>query len=125
MATVSLNSHTPLTNDLLTATATKSDANGNPVSLTYVWKVNGIVQRTFTSATALSDSFDLSVAGNGSHGDTVTVEVTPNDGITSGTTVIDTATVANSLPTATVSLNVALAADQSGSDGDGNQVGCG
>ncbi len=50
------------------------------MTLTYVWKVNGTVKQTFTSATALTDTFDLSVAGNGDRGDTVTVSVTPNDG---------------------------------------------
>ena len=128
-ATVSLNAHSPLTNDVLTATATKSDADGDPVSLTYVWKVNGTVQRTFTSATALSDTFDLSVAGNGSRGDTVTVEVTPSDGTLTGTTVTDTATVADARPTAAIVLNThspltndVLTATATKSDADGDPV---
>ena len=41
-ATVSLAPTTPFTNDTLTATATKADADGNAVTLTYVWKVNGV-----------------------------------------------------------------------------------
>ena len=79
----------------MTATATKSDADGNPVSLTFVWTVNGTVERTITSATALTDTFNLSTLGAGDVGDTVTVAVTPNDGILTGTTVTDTATVIN------------------------------
>ena len=95
VATVVLNEHAPLTNDLLIATATKSDADGDPVSLTFVWTVNGTVKRTFTSATATSDSFDLSTLGAGDAGDTIVVAVTPNDGILTGMTVTDTATVSD------------------------------
>jgi hypothetical protein len=60
VATVRLDTRTPSTNDTLTATATKSDQDGDPVSLTFVWKVNGTVIRTFTSADALTDTLDLS-----------------------------------------------------------------
>ena len=128
-ATVSLGTHTPLTNDVLTATATKSDADGDPVSLTYVWQVNGVTKRTFTSATALTDTFDLGLPGNGDRGDTITVEVTPTDGILNGTTVTDTAVVADTAPVATVSLNThvprtngVLTATATTSDADGDPV---
>ena len=89
---MTLNEHAPLPQDILTATATKADADGDPVSLTFVWTVNGTVARTFTSATALTDTFDLSTLGAGDAGDTIVVSVTPNDGILTGTTVTDTAT---------------------------------
>ena len=92
-ATVSLSSHAPLTNDVLTATASKADIDGNPVSLTFVWSVNGVVKRTYSSASALTDTFDLSVPGNGDTGDVIVVSVTPNDGTLNGATVTDTATV--------------------------------
>ena len=97
-ATARLNTHAPLTNDLLTATATKSDPDGDPVSLTYVWKVNGAVKQTHVSAAALTDTFDLGLPGNGDCGDVITVEVTSNDGFVNGATVADTATVAYNLP---------------------------
>jgi len=97
-ATVSLNTTAPRTNDTLTATATKTDPDGQPVTLTYTWKVNGAVKRTFTSATALTDSFDLSAAGNGDKADLVSIEVTPNDEIAHGTVAATSATVANSDP---------------------------
>src|SRR5207249_1368227 len=90
----------------LTATATKADADGgDTVTLTYVWKVNSIIKKTTAGSSSLTDTFDLSVAGNGSKGDTIAVEVTPNDGTVGGTAVSATATVQNSAPTATVSLN--------------------
>ncbi|MCE5268513.1 MAG: M36 family metallopeptidase [Planctomycetaceae bacterium] len=92
-ATVTLNKHLPQSNDVLTATATKSDADGDPISLTFVWKVNGAVRRTFASATALIDTFDLGISGNGDEGDVVTVAVTPSDGIVTGTAVNDSATI--------------------------------
>ena len=65
------------------------------MSLTYVWTVNGTVKRTFTSATAMTDTFDLSTLGAGDAGDTIVVSVTPNDGILTGMTVTDTATVSD------------------------------
>src|SRR5438105_15069367 len=104
-ATVSLNDHSPKTNDTLTATATKADVDGDTVTLTYVWKVNGVVKKTTSGSSALTDTFDLSQPGNGDLGDTITVEVTPNDGTVNGTTASATATVADHAPTATVSLN--------------------
>jgi uncharacterized repeat protein (TIGR01451 family) len=105
VAAVTLNTHSPQTNDVLTATVSDFDPGGNPVTLTYVWTVNGKVKRTFTSATALSDSFNLSVSGNGDKGDVVAVSVTPNDGYLNGAVATDSATVADTAPTATVSLN--------------------
>jgi hypothetical protein len=98
IATVKLNTASPATNDALTATATKSDADGDPVTLTFVWKVNGVVKQTVTSSTSLTDTFDLSVAGNGNHGDTISVEVTPTDGTLTGDKATATATVGYSAP---------------------------
>ena len=66
------------------------------VSLHYVWKVNGTTRKT-TDTTALTDTFDLSVAGNGDAGETVSVEVTPNDGTVNGTLVSAQVVVASSV----------------------------
>src|SRR4029079_7733809 len=63
-ATVSLNTASPKTNDTLTATATKSDADGDNVTLTYVWKVGTTVVQTTSNTSSLTDTLDLSVAGN-------------------------------------------------------------
>jgi len=90
---VSLAPSSPTTDQALTATATKADADGDDVSLTFTWTVNGTLKRSFTSATALSDALDLSVAGNGDPGDVVRVEVVPNDGTASGAMAADQVTV--------------------------------
>jgi hypothetical protein len=97
-ATVTLNTASPRTNDTLTATATRFDVEGDPVTLTYVWKVNGSIVKTTPNVTTLTDTLNLATAGNGDRGDTVTVEVTPNDGTVNGTTATAIATVANTPP---------------------------
>ena len=93
VATVGLAPSSPTTTDTLTATATSSDADADAISLTYVWRVNGTVRRT-ANTTALTDTFDLSVAGNGDAGETVSVEVTPSDGTVNGTAANAQVTVA-------------------------------
>ena len=112
-ATVSLAPTTPFTNDTLTATATKADADGNAVTLTYVWKVNGVTVKTTSASNALTDTLDLSQPGNGDPGQQVTVTVTPNDGTDPGAPVVsNTATVStvNGTPTASGS-NFAITKD--------------
>ena len=84
LANVTLTPGTAGTDDTLTATATKSDPDADAVSLTWQWRVNGTLQRTFTSGTALADTFDLSQANNGNPGDTVSVTVTPSDATHTG-----------------------------------------
>ena len=81
----------------MTASATASDADSDTVTLTYVWRVDGVTRKT-TVSTGLSDTFDLSAAGNGNNGQTVTVTVTPTDGTLNGTPVADSATIGNSTP---------------------------
>ena len=72
-ATVALNTSSPTTNQVLTATATKADADAtDTVTLTYVWKKNGAIMQTVGPTTSLTDTYDLSVSGNGDPGDTVT-----------------------------------------------------
>jgi hypothetical protein len=71
----------PQTNATLTALATPFDADGNPVTLSYVWKVNGTVIPGQTTPT-----LNLATQGYGDPGDTITVEVTPSDGISTGGT---------------------------------------
>ena len=133
IATVSLSPANPTTNATLTATATRADADGDAVSLRYVWKVAGAIKREVTkdegTVADLTDTFSLASLGNGDRGQTITVEVTPNDGTVDGTTVSDSETVANSAPTATVSLspaspttNATLTATATRADADGDAV---
>jgi hypothetical protein len=84
MVGVSLDTLRPTSNAILTATATKYDADGDSVTLTFVWTVNGVVRRTYTSTTALTDTFDLGPKHNGNPGEWVSVTVTANDGTVTG-----------------------------------------
>lgn len=93
VATVSLDPATPTTQTLLTAFATATDADVDPLTLQYVWKVNGVTKRTTVTA-ATSDSFDLGQPGNGNKGDQVTVELTASDGTLSSLTATASVTVA-------------------------------
>lgn len=96
-ATVNLTPDPARTNDTLTATVTRSDPDGDPVTLTYRWLVDGNEMKV-TTTTATTDTFDLSIVGNGDKGQTITVEVTPNDGTVNGTTASDALTIINSAP---------------------------
>jgi hypothetical protein len=91
-ATVSLSPASPKTNDVLVATTNASDADGDALSYTYTWSVNGAVRRTATTASN-TDRFDLKVKGNGDKGDTVTVSVTVRDGVATSATATASATV--------------------------------
>jgi len=91
-ASVTLTPIEPSHKDVLTAAVAVSDADLDTVTLTYVWRVQGEVRRTFTT-TATTDTFDLSIPHNGSPHDTITVTVTPNDSFTDGAAVTATATV--------------------------------
>jgi len=92
VATVALNPTSPTTQSVMTATATASDADGDAVSFTYVWKVNGVVRRTAVTA-SLTDSFDLGRPGNGNKGDVVAVELTATDGTLTAAVVTASATI--------------------------------
>ena len=88
----------------MSATATASDADNDPLSYRFVWKVNGVV-RQLTPGPAATDGFDLGVMGNGDHGDVVVVELVASDGTLDSPVATADATVVNSAPTAAVSLN--------------------
>lgn len=107
VATVTLNPAQPLVNSTLTATATATDGNTNPVNLTYVWKVGTTVVKTTSATSSLTDTLDLSTISTDATGSIITVELTPNDGFVNGTVVTATRTLAagDSAPTATVALS--------------------
>jgi cyclophilin family peptidyl-prolyl cis-trans isomerase len=90
-ATVAISPSTPLATDTLTATATASDSDGDPVTLTYDWQVNGTSVHKTSGTSNLTDTFNLS--GIAIVGDTVTVNVTPNDGFVNGPVATSSVTV--------------------------------
>ena len=90
---VALSPTDPQTNDILTATATPADLDGDTVTMTFQWTVNGVVRQTHTQ-TATTDTFSLATAGNGDTGDVVVVQVTPSDGSAGGSSATASATVA-------------------------------
>jgi hypothetical protein len=108
--TLSLSPPLPGTNNTLTASATTFDADGDTVKLTYVWKNGTTVVKSTANTSSLTDTLDLSVAGNGNRGDTITVEVTPNDGKIDGSAASVSVIVVNSPPTLSVT-------NQTGSEG--------
>jgi hypothetical protein len=75
-----------------------SDPDGDPVSVTIEWQVNGQTVQT-TSGTV--SSFDLSVPGHGDVGDTITVIVKLNDGSGDFEVYSTTVTVDNTPPVVT------------------------
>jgi hypothetical protein len=77
--TVSLSSLSPKKNDTLVATAVGTDVDGDALTYTYTWHVNGVLKQATTTAAA-TDRFDLKVKGNGDKGDEVTLTVTASDG---------------------------------------------
>src|SRR5262249_19498518 len=77
------------------ATATPSDVDGDTVTLTYVWKVNGAAKQTATT-TSTTNTFDLNQPGQGDPNQIVTVEVTPFDAFSNGAFASASATVQNS-----------------------------
>jgi plastocyanin len=79
----------PRTDDVLTANATKSDPDGDPVSLSIDW---------FIGQTKVGTGDTLNLASVGKKGDTVRVEVTPNDGFDNGPAANDSVTVQNTPP---------------------------
>lgn len=64
---------------LLVATSSAADADGDTLSLTFTWRINGSVRQTTTGTASLSSSFDLRRAA-AKIGDRVTVDVTLSDG---------------------------------------------
>lgn len=75
VVSVAVSPSSAATNDTLTATVSASDADYDPLTVTYQWTKNGV---DLAGANALI--LDLSVPGNGDHGDSLALRVTANDG---------------------------------------------
>jgi hypothetical protein len=47
-----------------------SDGQNDPLTYTYVWKVEGVTQQTTSNVASTTDTFDLSTRNHGSRGET-------------------------------------------------------
>ena len=92
---------TARTNDVLTATATAHDADADALAFAYQWTRNGA-----DIAGATGSTIDLSVAGNGSRGDSIAVRVIASDSSLASAPFTSAAVViTDSAPVATVALS--------------------
>ncbi len=122
---VTVSPASPVTNDVLQAVVTAHDPDGDPLTFSHQWVLNGVDLAGATRAT-----LDLSQAGNGDRGDQLAVRVTANDGQAASVPVTSPqVTVADSPPTATVGLNTiaptatsTLTASVHVADADGDSV---
>ncbi len=95
VSSVTLTPTTVFTNDTLTANAVSSDPDGDSVTLRYRWFKDGV-----EIAGATGSSLSGALRGSFDRDDVVTVEVTPNDGVTDGASVVSAGvTVRNTAPT--------------------------
>lgn len=93
LISVSLDNSAPATNDTVSAVVSSSDADGDTVTYTYVWTVDGSVVAETGASLSGATYFDKDQV--------IAVTVTPNDGTDDGTTVSSTtATVVNTPPSA-------------------------
>lgn len=94
IASVVLTPTSPTKDDTMTATVTASDPENDPLTFTYVWKVDGTVVQTTPSTSSITDTLDLTTVSSVKSGSTVSVEVTPNDGQFDGQVGTDFKTIA-------------------------------
>ena len=76
---VTLSDASPSKRDVLTATATARDADGDTLWFTYTWRVDGKVKQITTATTASTSTLDLR-AVEAEVGDTISVNVVVSDG---------------------------------------------
>ena len=97
ISTISLSPTSPDTNSLLTVAVVASDPEGDPITLAYQWRVNGVLQSVTGTELDGNQYF--------SKGDFIAITVTPSDPTQSGTPTSATTTILNSAPTsATVAI---------------------
>jgi DNA-binding beta-propeller fold protein YncE len=101
---VGLDRSSPTTTDLIVATAAGTDVDGDALTYTFRWKVNGALRAT-TSGPSTSSRFDLALAGNGDRGQNVAVEVVAFDNAVYSTVASSSAVVVNAAPTLSVALS--------------------
>lgn len=92
VTSVSITRNAPTTNEVVTATPVANDPDGSPLTYSYVWRKNGVVLSGETGPT-----LNLSVAGNGDRGDTISVTVVASDGFSFSAPASDSVVV-NAVP---------------------------
>lgn len=125
---LALSDRSPRTNDVLTATATGSDLDGDVLTYDFEFWLNGnpVSSGLFASN---SSSWNLTYPPFGNRGDTITMYVTAWDGTLWSSRVSASAVIVNSPPEVAVSLNdrtpgakTVLLATAAASDADGDSV---
>jgi len=88
---VSISPDPAFTNDVISVSSSTSDADGDSVTLSYSWLVNGQAISETSQTLSGTSSFDK--------GDQIQVDVTPNDGTEDGASVISNSIIiSNTLP---------------------------
>lgn len=122
--TVTLSPTAPATDDVVTALPSATDPDGDPITWSYVWYVDGVVVHGVTGPTLAGSLYF-------SHGQLIEVVATPNDGYSDGPSARSAAiTVVNTAPTgASVALtptsprtNDVLTATPGAADTDGDPL---
>jgi len=124
VSTVLLSPSAVYTDDTVTAAVASTDADGDSVGLGYAWSVAGVV--VYTGGSSLSDSLFAK-------GQTIQLEVTPDDGIESGSPMIAAGTTVLNTPPGAPTVSVSPAdpiegedlvcvIDAGSSDADGDSV---
>ncbi len=93
--TPALRPSAPVTTDVLTVTPNVSVSDGSAVTLTYVWKKNGVV-----IPNEQTDTLQLNKPGNGDKNDVISCEVTATSASGGAATAAAQVTVVNSAPIA-------------------------
>jgi hypothetical protein len=122
LSSVSLAPVAPSTDDDITCNATAADADGDAVSFTYEWTIDGVIVAETGNSLSSADF---------AKGQTITCKVTPNDGdedgswaITAGKTVVNSAPELTSIAINPTSANAGedLSCNVTGIDADGDTV---
>jgi VCBS repeat-containing protein len=99
VAKVTLEPQNPGPGQSLMAVATASDADGDPVSLTYVWTdaTTRMTLQTTSNTSALTDTLQPSNLSSVHLGDIVTIQATPYDGTADGAPATASATMSDTV----------------------------